>query len=126
MNNLNSKEVVPESVSGCYLLCFADNPVAHALAKHYLGYAINIAARVEKHRSGTAARLTSVLVERGGKFVVSRVWEGYTEAEEAKLKGRRMRKPSPAMKSNHKRGSGVAKHCPICKQRKKEMECIPQ
>lgn len=106
--------IEPPAAQGCYLLCFAHNPVAHA--KHYLGYADDMAARIELHRKGKAdARLTDALHRRGGTFVVARIWEGATEADEARLKCRSARKASPAMrKAEHKRGRSTGHYCPIC------------
>lgn len=103
--------------SGVYLLHF-DSPVGHA--EHYMGYADDICLRVASHARGTSgARLPSTAFKRGIGFVIARVWEGATEADEARMKARRLRKASPAMRNNHKRGTGVKKYCPICKEIKK-------
>jgi predicted GIY-YIG superfamily endonuclease len=45
-----------------YLLHF-DRPLKHA--KHYLGYANDLQARLEQHRSGNGARLIQVVQEAG-------------------------------------------------------------
>lgn len=66
-----------------YLLHFAD-PVHHA--RHYLGYASNIVARIRQHRNGGGARLLQVLVERGVGFGVARVWLDGDRADERRLK----------------------------------------
>ncbi len=105
-------------VSGCYLLCFAHNPVAHA--RHYMGYADDIGRRVQEHRDGSAgAVLTSALKRQGGTFRVVRVWIGDTEEDEARRKQRKQRPKSPAMRNQHKHGRGgaVAGFCPECRSK---------
>jgi len=67
----------------CYLLHFVE-PYKHA--KHYLGVAEDVSARLEQHRKGTGARLTQVVREAGISFVVARTWRGGRRLER-KLKG---------------------------------------
>lgn len=67
-----------------YLLCF-DEPFKHA--RHYLGWAKSLDARIAHHRSGTGARLTQVIRDAGIGFTVSRTWEGDRNLER-KLKNR--------------------------------------
>jgi predicted GIY-YIG superfamily endonuclease len=108
---------------GCYLLCFADTPVAHA--RHYLGYADDIARRVEEHRNGTAnVKLTDALHRAGGRFEVVRVWPGATPQDEARMKGRNYRAASPAMRNKgpRKRGGAVAHYCPNCQTAQRDAQ----
>lgn len=45
-------------------------------ARHYLGYAQDVAARVEQHQRGAGARLTQVAVENDIALELVRVWKG--------------------------------------------------
>ncbi len=67
-------------------------------AQHYLGYADDIARRIETHRKGHGARLTQVAKERRIGFTVVRVWEGKGRDFERQLKNRK----------------NTPKLCPIC------------
>lgn len=85
-----------------YLLHF-DRPYQHA--KHYIGYAKNVKARVESHRNGTSgARLMSVIREAGIGFVVAKTWAKGTKKFERQLKNR----------------GGASRICPICRKAKKQ------
>ena len=64
-----------------YLLHF-DQPVADH-ARHYLGWASDLDARLEAHREGRGARLMEVCKERGITWHVSRTWEGTRDRERA-------------------------------------------
>jgi predicted GIY-YIG superfamily endonuclease len=64
-----------------YLLHF-DEPVSDH-ARHYLGWASDLAARLEAHREGRGARLMEVCKERGITWHVSRTWEGTRDRERA-------------------------------------------
>jgi predicted GIY-YIG superfamily endonuclease len=77
-----------------YLL-HLDIPIAHA--KHYLGSAEDLDARLARHRSGNGARLLEVAHERGIGFSLVRTWEGGRELE------RRL-----------KRRKNAPRLCPIC------------
>ncbi len=77
-----------------YLLHFI-TPYKHA--RYYLGYADSLSHRLGQHLRGTGARLTAVVLEHGGSWVVARTWRG----------GRRLERK---LKARH---SGV-KLCPIC------------
>jgi predicted GIY-YIG superfamily endonuclease len=77
-----------------YLLHFIE-PYKHA--RHYLGSADDLSARLDQHRKGTGARLTQVVKEAGISWVVARTWVG----------GRILEK---RLKAQH---SGV-RLCPIC------------
>lgn len=56
-----------------YLLCF-DRPYAHA--RHYLGIAEDLGARLEQHRRGAGARLLQVIAEAGIGWRLARTWDG--------------------------------------------------
>jgi hypothetical protein len=60
-----------------YLLCFRERlgTDKHSI-KHYLGFAWDLDARLEKHRAGQGARITQVLLERGIAWDVVAVWPG--------------------------------------------------
>jgi predicted GIY-YIG superfamily endonuclease len=66
-----------------YLLHFKQ-PFRHA--RHYLGYADNLSARLAQHKSGNGARLMEVVHDAGISWVVARTWEGGRDLER-KLKG---------------------------------------
>jgi predicted GIY-YIG superfamily endonuclease len=57
----------------CYLIHFSE-PYKHA--KHYLGSAEDVYARLQQHRAGQAARLTQVVVEAGIGLELVRTWPG--------------------------------------------------
>lgn len=77
-----------------YLLHF-DRPFGHA--KHYLGWASNLEARLHAHATGRGARLTEVVRAAGIGWSLARTWCG-DRYEERRLKGH----------------SGT-RYCPICK-----------
>jgi predicted GIY-YIG superfamily endonuclease len=56
-----------------YLLHF-ERPYRHA--RHYLGSAEDLEARLALHRAGREARLLEVIAGAGIGFVVARTWEG--------------------------------------------------
>jgi predicted GIY-YIG superfamily endonuclease len=78
------------------------NPAAQRtqIAQHYLGYAGDVAARIERHRSGQGARLIEVITQAGIAFTLAATWPG-GRAEERRLK-----------RQHH-----AARLCPICQQR---------
>jgi predicted GIY-YIG superfamily endonuclease len=78
-----------------YLLCF-DRPYHHA--RHYLGFAENLEARLAAHRKGTGARLVQVIAQAGIGWRLVRTWPGGNRALERRLK-------------NQKHGPRL---CPIC------------
>ncbi len=65
-----------------YLIHF-DQPYKHA--RHYVGSADDVQARLHQHRAGAGARLTQVAVSAGIGLVLARVWPG-GRAEERLLK----------------------------------------
>jgi predicted GIY-YIG superfamily endonuclease len=82
-------------MQGVYLIHFEP---AYKHARHYLGYADDIAARLALHRAGQGARLTQVAADAGCKIRLVKVWPGADRHFERKLKNR---KESPRL-------------CPIC------------
>lgn len=78
-----------------YILHFS-TPLKHA--RHYVGYAKDVDARIECHRSGTGARITQVCNEQGITYQIARVFKGKGRTFEHKLK------------RTHK----VKVYCPIC------------
>ena len=75
----------------CYLLHF-ERPYHHA--QHYLGWTVDLAARLDEHLNGTGGRLIDVITTEGIGFTCVRTWPGTTLADERKLKrlrnGRRL------------------------------------
>lgn len=82
-------------MSGVYLI-HIDPAYEHA--KHYLGYADDVDARLAKHEAGRGARLTQVVRAAGHKLILARVWSGADRNFERKLKNQ---KNAPRL-------------CPIC------------
>lgn len=80
-----------------YLFHFSSPVSDRHTCRHYLGYCLDLWARVRCHAGGRGARLTEVAVERGIKLEIVRVWKG-TRKDERKLK-------------NQKNGPAL---CPIC------------
>jgi predicted GIY-YIG superfamily endonuclease len=72
-----------------YLLHF-DKPISPGrhTCQHYLGWAGNLAARLQQHRLGQGSRLCQVAKERGIGFSLVRVWPGSRELER-RLKNRK-------------------------------------
>jgi predicted GIY-YIG superfamily endonuclease len=78
------------------------NPDAKKLgiAKHYLGWALNLDARLTEHRSGNGSRLMAAVASRGITWRVARTWENATRTQERRLKNQ----------------GSACKICPICKE----------
>lgn len=66
-----------------YLLHF--DP-AYKHAKHYLGWASQLDARIAHHRNGTGANLTKYASKAGSQLIVARTWDNATRQTERKLK----------------------------------------
>ena len=65
-----------------YLLHFAE-PYYHA--RHYAGFATDVARRIREHHRGRGARLVAAVVDADIRFIVVRTWEGVTRAFERRL-----------------------------------------
>lgn len=74
------------TVGTVYLIHF-DRPYKHA--KHYVGWAKSLEARIAHHRNGTGARLLQVLNEAGIGWEVVRTWPNTTREFERHLKDTR-------------------------------------
>jgi hypothetical protein len=66
-----------------YLLCF-ERPYHHA--RHYLGFAEALEARLAAHRAGRGARLLEVIAAAGIGWRLARTWPGGDRALERRLK----------------------------------------
>jgi predicted GIY-YIG superfamily endonuclease len=64
-----------------YFLRFTEPISAGHTTQHYIGWASDLANRVETHRERPDARLLQVAKERGINFEVARVWKGSREDE---------------------------------------------
>jgi predicted GIY-YIG superfamily endonuclease len=84
-------------MQGIYLIHF-DTPYKHA--QHYVGFATDIAKRLNKHKSGKGARLMQVIQLEGIEWQLARLWKDGTRTEERKLKNR----------------GSAKRYCPICQQ----------
>ena len=82
-------------MSAVYLIHFEP---AYKQARHYMGYAEDLAPRINAHMHGRGARLTQVAHDAGCALVLARVWEGGDRKLERRLKNR---KDAPHL-------------CPIC------------
>lgn len=90
-----------------YILHFVE-PLHHA--RHYAGSTRNIKARIERHRSGGAARLTRALMLEGIDFVVAVVLQSPDRRrDERKLKDKK----------------ATRFYCPLCARQPRRLpECI--
>lgn len=82
-----------------YLLHF-DQPFGHA--RHYMGWASNLEARLHHHENGTGANLLKHVRRAGITWSLARTWSG-DRYEERRLKNR----------------GGHTRKCPICRQQAK-------
>jgi hypothetical protein len=67
------------------------------LARHYTGWAADLAARLADHEAGRGARLLAAARSAGIGWTLARTWRG-TRARERQLK----------------RQGGAARRCPLC------------
>jgi predicted GIY-YIG superfamily endonuclease len=81
-------------MSTIYLL-HLDKPLRHA--KHYVGFADDLEARLERHANGSGARMLAVCRERGISWQLARTWTGDRKFERWL-----------------KRKKGAAWFCPVC------------
>src|SRR4051812_35688579 len=89
-----------------YLLHFS---TSYKHAKHYLGYADDVAPRVNAHLHGRGARLTQVAHDAGIEMILVRVWEDGDRQQERKFKNR----------------SHVPMLCPICRGDALQLPLLP-
>lgn len=77
-------------MSGFVYLLHFDRPIApgRSTTQHYIGYAADLAARLQEHATGHGARLTQVAVQRGIGWQVARLWRGDRKLER-RLKDRK-------------------------------------
>jgi len=85
-----------------YLLHF-DRPYAHA--RHYLGWAADLDARLAEHAAGRGARLLAVVRAAGIGWTLARTWPGGRSRERAL-----------------KRQGGASRRCPACGVRPRRPE----
>jgi len=78
-----------------YLLHF-DRPFRHA--RHYIGWALQLEARLKHHGTGNGARLLAAVAAEGIGWVLARTWTDVDRNFERKLKNRH----------------GAVRICPIC------------
>ncbi len=89
-----------QNLGTVYLLHF-ERPISPGhTTQHYLGFAEDLDARLERHRKGNGSRLCEVAAERGIGFELARTWGPETRAFERQLK---RRKEAPRL-------------CPICRE----------
>jgi hypothetical protein len=85
---LSTEPAGPTAVSplqGVYLI-HLDEPYFHA--RHYVGYADDIARRVQTHRRGLGSPLLAAALATGIDFRVVRIWPGADRRFERKLHNR--------------------------------------
>ena len=66
----------PTKATVVYLLHRDGEMPEHHHARHYLGSAVELEARLGEHAAGAGARLTQVWVEAGCGFHCARTWKG--------------------------------------------------
>lgn len=78
------------------------NPNAKKLpiAKHYLGWTLDLPARLREHQSGKGGKLMAAVSASGIKWRVARTWENATRTRERQLKNK----------------GSACRLCPICKE----------
>lgn len=70
------------------------------IARHYLGWTLNLESRLTEHRNGQGSPLMRAVTARGIGWHVARTWENATRTRERRLKNQ---------------GSAV-RLCPVCKK----------
>ena len=84
-------------------VCLIHFKTAYKHARHYLGYAQDLDARLQRHRNGNGARLMEVITNAGISWELSRLWPCEDE-QGARLLEHKLK---------HAHGHGPAL-CPIC------------
>jgi len=82
-------------MTGQVYLLHLDRPYKHA--RHYMGWAHDLDARLARHRSGNGARLIAVAAQAGIGWQLARTWPGDRTLERRLKK----RKNAPRL-------------CPVC------------
>jgi predicted GIY-YIG superfamily endonuclease len=82
-------------VTGTVYLLHFDRPYRHA--KHYTGWAVDLAARLARHERGDGARLLAVVHAAGIGWQLARTWPGGRTRER-----------------QIKRQGGASRYCPLC------------
>ena len=85
-----------ENTLGLVYLIHFDRPHHHA--RHYLGWTVDLAARLKLHRSGKGSRLLAAIAAAGIGFEVVRTWDSVPLSKEKELK----------------KGHNGRKLCPVC------------
>lgn len=66
---------------GVVYLLHLSEPYKHA--RHYIGHATDLDARIARHRAGDGARLIAVITAAGLSFELARTWPGGRDLERA-------------------------------------------
>ena len=95
------------STTGTVYLIHFDAPLGdlnnpRGQAQHYLGYADDLEARMEQHRTGNGSAIMAAVVERGISWSVVRTWAG----------GRSLERK---LKDQH----NAPRLCPICRTKRR-------
>jgi predicted GIY-YIG superfamily endonuclease len=93
--NTTTGAVPARCVGTVYLLHF-DRPYRHA--RHYLGWAQDVQARLALHACGRGARLLQVVRDAGIAWTLARTWPGTPRWRERQLKAQ----------------GGASRRCPLC------------
>ncbi len=88
---------------GTVYLLHLDRPYKHA--RHYLGHAVDLDARLAQHAAGRGARLLQVVKAAGIKWTLAQTWPGGRDIE---------RKLSHGDPLWGKRQKNSPRLCPIC------------
>jgi hypothetical protein len=97
--------VMATTTGTVYLLHFRgsfgrpDGDDGYRHARHYLGFSVDLEARLNAHRTGQGARLMEVIRDAGLTFELARTWTGDRHLER-RLKHR----------------GGRSRLCPICRK----------
>lgn len=103
MHAPSSSQVAPPASPGYVYLLHLDPPYRAVtgkrvqVARHYLGHALDLDARLAQHRAGNGARLVAVATAAGSTFQLAATWPG-TRTLERRLK----------------RCGGRARFCSLC------------
>jgi len=70
-------------VQGSVYIIHLHHPLAHA--RHYVGWASDVEARVARHRSGNGSKLMAAVGQAGIPWEVARIINGATRADERRI-----------------------------------------